>query len=155
MLLYGEGKEMDYRKETILTIEDEEIIRDSFRYYLEDHGYKVLEAEDGRAGLEIIRNKHPDLVLLDLRMPEMGGLEVLEQLKHDAPDLPVIVISGTGFIGDVAEAMKCGACNYLLKPVADFDIMRYAVEQALEKKSLVEENRRLRQEIARLQALHS
>ncbi len=146
---------MDYRKETILTIEDEKIIRDSFRFYLEDHGYKVLEAEDGRAGLKIIRQKHPDLVLLDLRMPEMGGLEVLEQLKQDAPDLPVIVISGTGFIGDVAEAMKCGACNYLLKPVADFDIMRYAVEQALEKKSLVEENRRLRQEIARLQALHS
>lgn len=153
MLLYGEGGKMDYKKETILTIEDEQLIRDSFRFYLEDHGYRVLEAEDGRAGLAIIRKQNPDLVLLDLRMPEMGGLEVLEQLKHDAPDLPVIVISGTGFIGDVAEAMKHGACNYLLKPVADFDIMRYAVEQALEKKNLLEENRQLRLEIARLQSL--
>lgn len=155
MLLYGECKGMDSKNKTILTIEDEELIRDSFRFYLEDHGYNVLEAENGSAGLEMIRIRHPDLVLLDLRMPKMDGLEVLKQLQLDTPDLPVIVISGTGFIGDVAEAMKCGACNYLIKPVADFDIMRYAVEQALEKVALIEENRRLRREISRLQSLQS
>lgn len=124
---------MDAKKETILIIEDESLIRDSFRYYLEDYDYRVLEAENGRAGLEKIRKHHPDLVLLDLRMPEMGGFEVLEQLRRDIPDLPVIVMSGSGVAGDVAEAMKCGACNYLLKPVVDFATMRYAVAQALDK----------------------
>ncbi len=124
---------MDAKKETILIIEDEIIIRDTFRFCLEDYGYRVLEAENGRIGLEMIRKNHPDLVLLDLRMPEMDGLEVLKKLGSDTHDLPVIVISGAGFAGDVEEAMKCGACNYLLKPVADFDTMRSAVEQALDK----------------------
>ena len=124
---------MDAKKETILIIDDEALIRDSFRYYLVDYDYRVIEAENGRVGLEMIRKNHPDLVLLDLRMPEMGGLEVLEQLRRDTPDFPVIVISGSGFAGDVAEAMKCGASNYLLKPVTDFATMRYAVEQALDK----------------------
>lgn len=140
---------------TILTIEDEDLIRDSFRFYLEDHGYKVLEAEDGRAGLEIIHRQKPDLVLLDLRMPEMDGLEVLQEVQRNAPDLPVIVISGTGFVGDVAEAMKHGAVNYLLKPIFDFELLRYAVEYALERARLVAENRFLRQENLRLQSLQS
>ena len=138
---------------TVLTIEDEEIIRESFSFYLEDHGYKVLEAENGRLGLEMIREHHPDIVLLDLRMPEMDGLEVLEQLKEEKPDLPVIVISGTGFIGNVAEAMRRGACNYLLKPISDFTILHYALEQALEKSSLIEENRTLRKQVKELQTL--
>lgn len=153
--LSGDFVEMPTKTQTILTIEDEKLIRDSFRFYLEDYGYKVLEAEDGRLGVEMIRRHQPDLVLLDLRMPEMDGLEVLQQVQEEMPDLPVIVISGTGFIGDAAEAMRYGACNYLLKPVADFDIMRYAVEQALEKVRLIQENRTLRQEISRLQMLDS
>lgn len=140
---------------TVLTIEDEELIRDSFRFYLEDYGYKVLEAENGREGLTVIRRYHPDVVLLDLRMPEMDGLEVLQQVRMEKPDLPVIVVSGTGFIGNVAEAMRQGACNYLLKPIIDFDILRYALEQALEKAALVEENKTLRQELAQLKALHT
>ena len=140
---------------TVLTIEDEALIRDSFRFYLEDYGYKVLEAENGREGLTVIRRYHPDVVLLDLRMPEMDGLEVLQQVRMEKPDLPVIVVSGTGFIGNVAEAMRQGACNYLLKPIIDFDILRYALEQALEKAALVEENKTLRQELAQLKALHT
>ncbi len=135
---------------TILTIEDEKLIRDSFRFYLEDYDYKVLEAENGQEGLEVIRKHHPDVVLLDLRMPEMDGLEVLQRIQVEQPDLPVIVISGTGFLGNVAEAMRQGACNYLLKPIADFDILRYALEQVLEKVALIKENRALRQELAEL-----
>lgn len=141
---------MAIKSYTVLTIEDEALIRDSFRFYLEDYGYKILEAENGREGLEIIRSHRPDVVLLDLRMPEMDGLEVLQQVRVEKPELPVIVISGTGFIGNVAEAMRQGACNYLLKPIADFDILRYALEQALEKVALVEENRLLRKELNKL-----
>jgi len=138
---------------TVLTIEDEELIRDSFRFYLEDYGYKVLEAENGKEGLEVIHTQNPDVVLLDLRMPEMDGLEVLQQLRKEKPDLPVIVISGTGFIDNVAEALRQGACNYLLKPIADFDILRCALEQALEKAALMKENRILQQELMELKAL--
>ncbi len=68
---------MDVPAYTVLTIEDEKLIRDSFRFYLEDCGYKVLEAENGLTGLEVIRKQHPDVVLLDLRMPEMDEFEVL------------------------------------------------------------------------------
>jgi putative two-component system response regulator len=126
---------------TILTIDDESLIRETFRFYLEDCGYTVLEAADGRRGLELVRAEHPDLVLLDLRMPELDGLEVLKVLHNEYPELPVIVISGTGFIGDAVEAMKEGAWSYLLKPISDLHGLRYGVEQALEKARLIEENR--------------
>lgn len=88
-------------------------------------------------------------------MPEMDGLEVLQQVRKEKPDLPVIVISGTGFIGNVAEAMRQGACNYLIKPITDFDILRYALEHALEKVALVEENRILRKELTQMKALQA
>ena len=140
---------------TVLTIEDETLIRDSFRFFLEDHGYNVLEAENGKEGLDMIRAHSPDVVLLDLRMPEMDGLEVLQQVQKEKPKLPIIVISGTGFIGNVAEALRQGACNYLLKPIADFDILRYALEHALGKVALVEENRLLRKELSELKALQA
>lgn len=130
---------------TILTIDDESLIRETFRFYLEDCGYAVLEAADGRSGLERVKEWQPDLVLLDLRMPELDGLEVLKVLHREYPELPVIVISGTGFIGDAVEAMKEGAWSYLLKPITDFNSLRYGVEQALDKARLVEENRLYRE----------
>lgn len=136
---------MQTKEVTILTIDDESLIRDSFRFYLEDCGYLVQEAENGRVGLAKIHAKRPDLVLLDLRMPEVDGLVVLKEIHKQYPDLPVIVISGTGFIGDAVEAMKSGAWSYLLKPINDFNSLRYAVEQALEKAKLRVENRNYRE----------
>jgi len=118
---------------TILTIDDESLIRESFRFYLEDCGFRVEEAENGRIGLEMIEKNRPDLVLVDLRMPEVDGLEVLQHVQKHYPELPIIVISGTGYIGDAVEAMSLGAWSYLLKPISDFNSLRYAVEQALEK----------------------
>lgn len=130
-----------------MTIDDESLIRQSFRFYLEDCGYQVQEAENGRVGLGMIRKSLPDLVLLDLRMPEIDGLDVLQEVNEKYPDLPIIVISGTGFIGDAVEAMKRGAWSYLLKPIADFNALRYAVEQALEKARLIMENRNYRKKL--------
>ncbi len=138
---------MNPKEVTILTIDDESLIRQSFRFYLEDFGYQVLEAENGRLGLQIIHEKQPDLVLVDLRMPEIDGLSVLKEVHTDYPDMPIIVVSGTGFIGDAVEAMNCGAWSYLLKPITDFNSLRYAVEQALEKAKLIEENRNYREQL--------
>ncbi len=132
---------------TILTIDDESLIRESFRFYLEDCGYQMLEAENGRIGLEMIAEYRPDLVLVDLRMPEVDGLEVLQHVGKHYPELPIIVISGTGYIGDAVEAMNLGAWSYLLKPISDFNSLRYAVEQALEKARLIKENRSYRERL--------
>ena len=131
----------------ILTIDDDNLIRESFRLYLEDCGYQVQEAENGRVGLEMIHESVPDLVLLDLRMPEVDGLEVLQEVDDKYPDLPVIVISGTGFVGDAVEAMRQGAWSYLLKPIDDFNALQCAVEQALEKARLIKENRSYREKL--------
>ena len=125
----------------ILTIDDEKAIRDSFRNYLEDYDYKVLEAENGRTGLDIIRQETPDLILVDLRMPEVDGLEVLSFVKENLPDTPIIVVSGTGVIADVVEALHLGAWDYLLKPIEDLDVLRYAVVQSLERSWLIKQNR--------------
>ncbi len=125
----------------ILTIDDEENIRDSFRLFLEDYDFRVLEACNGREGLEIFEREHPDLVLCDLRMPELDGLEVLATLKEQAPDTPIIVVSGTGVIGDAIEAIRRGAWNYLLKPIQDMSVLIHAISQALERSRLIKENR--------------
>lgn len=125
----------------ILTIDDEAFIRISFRNFLEDCDYRVLEADNGRAGVEIFQREHPDLVLLDLRMPEMDGLEVLQVITAQAPDTPVIVVSGTGVLSDALEALRLGAWDYLMKPVEDLSVMQHAVERALERSRLLKENR--------------
>ncbi|MGC8492755.1 MAG: response regulator [Syntrophobacteraceae bacterium] len=133
----------------LLVIEDDEILRQSLLDYLEDRGFELLEAENGRIGLEILRREKPDLILTDLRMPELDGLEVIRQAAASAPQTPVIVVSGTGKIGDAIEALRCGARDYILKPVEDMAIISLAVESALEWARLVRENREYQTELER------
>ncbi len=132
---------MSERQIRILTIDDEENIRDSFRLYLEDFDYQVIEAKNGREGLELFAREKPDLVLCDLRMPEIDGLEVLSRIREQSPDTPIIVVSGTGVIGDAIEAVRRGAWNYLLKPIQDLSTLQHAIDQALERTRLIRENR--------------
>jgi len=129
------------RNPVILTIDDEDNIRDSFRMFLEDYDYKILEAQNGREGLELFAREKPDLVLCDLRMPEIDGLEVIAKIKQESPDTPIIVVSGTGIIGDAIEAIRCGAWNYLLKPIQDMSVLLHAINQAMERSRLIVENR--------------
>ncbi|HLP48356.1 MAG TPA: response regulator, partial [Candidatus Kapabacteria bacterium] len=131
----------------ILVVDDEVPVRMSLGAFLEDCGYEVLEAENGRVGLEKFKSENPDLVLVDLRMPEVDGLEVLLEITAQSPDTPVIVVSGTGFIGDVIEALHRGAWDYLLKPVIDMEMLRYAVKKALERSSLIKENKAYRENL--------
>ena len=125
----------------VLVIEDETPVRESFREFLEDQLYIVHEATNGAEGVAQFNEHHPDVVVLDLRMPEMNGHQVLEQLSAQSPDTPLIVVSGTGNISDTIEALHLGAWDYLLKPVTDLNILEHAIKQALEKARLIKENR--------------
>ena len=125
----------------ILTIDDEAYIRKSIRSYLEDHGFEVFEAENGRVGVEMFHQVRPDLVLLDLRMPELDGLQVLEILRDQSPETPLIVASGTGSIDSVVQALHLGAWDYILKPVQDMNVLIHSVTKCLKESRLQMENR--------------
>ncbi len=138
---------MHQRPPRILTIDDDINVRSNLVAYLEDSGFDVVEAENGRRGLEVFAESSPDLVLVDLRMPVMGGMEVLERLRQDAPDVPVIVVSGVGVLEEAVEALRHGAWDYVTKPVTDMRVLEHAVNKALERARLLEERKRYREHL--------
>lgn len=117
-------------KAKILTIDDEDIIRESIQAYLEDSGFAVIHAENGRVGLEVFRRERPDLVLVDLRMPEVDGLDVLAKVTSESPLTPIIVVSGTGVLQDAIEALRLGAWDYVTKPVQDMAVLEHEIGRA-------------------------
>ncbi|WP_303720600.1 HD domain-containing phosphohydrolase [Malonomonas rubra] len=139
----------------ILTVDDEASIRTSFRLYLEDFGYRVEEAADGSAGFEMFQALNPDLVLLDISMPGQNGLDILKLIHEANPDQPVIMVSGSGEICDVVNAINLGARSYILKPVTDLSILLHTVEKELERARLVRENREYRKHLEEMVALRT
>ena len=125
----------------VLIIEDERPVRESFKLFLEDLDYTVLEADDGAHGIEQFNLHKPDIVLTDLRMPNVDGHTVLKTLAEQSPDTPLIVASGTGNITDTVQALQLGAWDYLLKPVADLSILEHALTKSLDRARLLKENR--------------
>jgi YesN/AraC family two-component response regulator len=93
----------------LLTVDDEEAIRSGIAAYFEDSGFLVSEASDGLAGLELIRQSRPDIVITDLRMPRMDGLELIDAVTAEFDNLPIIVLSGTGVLADAIDALRRGA----------------------------------------------
>ena len=134
----------------LLTIDDEDALRRSIQLFFEDCDFEVFEANNGRKGLEVFRQEKPDIVLVDLRMPEMDGLEVIQVLAKEAPEVPVIVVSGTGVLEDAIEAIRAGATDYVTKPVADLLVLEHTVQKALEKAALVAENRMYQENLEEL-----
>ena len=130
----------------ILIIDDEKLVRESIAIYLEDSGYIVVEAEDGKQGIEHFCEFNPDLVLCDLRMPQLDGLEVLKKLSALSPDTPIIIVSGAGQIHDVVEALRLGAHDYLVKPITDLAVLENAITNALSHHRLEQQNKEYRQE---------
>lgn len=127
---------MDATKATLLIVEDDVFTRTSMTAYLRAEGYDVSKAGNGVEALEIIHSSQPDLVITDLRMPEMGGLELLKKLKENLPQLPVIIISGEGTMGSVIEALQLGARDYLQKPIQDMGLLKHSIELAVSHASL-------------------
>ena len=134
----------------ILTIEDEPPIRDSIVAYLEDSGFTMLEAEDGPSGLEIFRNEHPDVVLCDLRLPGMDGLEVLSTITAESPETPVIIVSGVSLLNYAVQALKRGAWDYVTKPIHDMAVLESAVRRVIEHADLQRQNREYRKHLETL-----
>ncbi len=131
----------------VLSIEDEGTVRRSIVAYLEDSGFEMLEAVNGRIGLQVFQDERPDLVLCDLRMPEVDGLTVLAQITAIEPEVPIIIVSGTGDMGDAIEALKLGAWDYITKPIQDMAVLEHAIRKALERATLIREVREYREHL--------
>jgi signal transduction histidine kinase len=132
-------------KAAILIIDDEEAIRDSCCQVLAKAGYKTQTAEDGDVGMEKISEAKPDLILVDLKMPGMGGMEILEKIAQIDPSIICIVITGYATIELAVEAMKRHAYDFISKPFTP-DQLRIVVKRGLERRRLALESQRLRRE---------
>jgi two-component system, NtrC family, nitrogen regulation response regulator NtrX len=133
-------------KSRILVIDDETAIRDSLRMTLEYEGYEFVGAATGQEGLALAERESPDLVLLDVKMPGMDGLEVLDRLRAMNDAVPVVVISGHGTISTAVEATKKGAFDFIEKPFAS-DRVLVSLRNALDQRQLRDENRSLKRAV--------
>ncbi|WP_047246037.1 sigma-54-dependent transcriptional regulator [Maribacter thermophilus] len=134
----------------ILVIEDEAAIRRVLVKILseENNGYTLEEAEDGLKGLEAIKGNDYDLVLCDIKMPKMDGVEVLEAARKIKPEIPFIMISGHGDLDTAVNTMRLGAFDYISKP-PDLNRLLTTVRNALDRKSLVVENKNLKKKVSK------
>jgi sigma-B regulation protein RsbU (phosphoserine phosphatase) len=131
----------------LLVIDDDILVRQSIVAYLEDSGFRIHAESNGTDGIAWFRAHKPDLVLTDLRMPDLDGLALLRLVKEVDPDIPVIVISGMGMVADVAEALRLGAADYLIKPLVDMEVLTHSINKALAVLDLQRDNKRYRRKL--------
>jgi DNA-binding NtrC family response regulator len=141
-------------KPKVLVIDDEEIVRISCLRALQPEGYDVSVVQCGAEGLRILEKENFDLALIDLKMPDMDGIEVLRKVKEEWPGTEVVIITGYGTVGSAVQSMKFGAFDYLEKPFTP-DQLLLVVSRALEKKRFVFENLKFRQEATMLYRLEN
>ena len=139
-------------KRTILVVDDEESILQSVTDILEDEGFQVKTAENGEVALSVIREAMPDIVLLDIWMPGMDGIEVLRRSKEEWPFIPVVIMSGHGTIETAVKATKLGAYDFIEKPLS-YEELVMTLQNALRFRELQEENVLLRQKVGRVKEL--
>src|SRR6201990_1379092 len=136
----------------ILIIDDEKAIRKTLSEILSYEGYKIDEARDGEEGLKKVKEKEYDVILCDIKMPKLDGIEFLEKTKETSPDIPIIMISGHGTIETAVEAVKKGAYDYISKP-PDLNRLLITIRNAMDKTSLVTETKVLKRKVARVQEM--
>jgi two-component system nitrogen regulation response regulator NtrX len=132
----------------VMVVDDEEGIRESLSGILEDEGYSVLTAGSGEEALGILKEQTPDLILLDVWLPGIDGIETLNEIKNLKPDLPVVMISGHGNIELAVKATKTGAYDFIEKPLSLERVLLVA-ERALERRTLEMENKTLRRDLTK------
>src|SRR5512140_607803 len=134
-------------KPRILVVDDEKFIRDILADFLGMEGYVVRTAEDGAAALGELNNAHYDLIISDLKMPRMGGIELLDAVHIAAPHALTVIMTGFGTVETAIDAMKRGAYDYILKPFKVEEVI-HVVQRGLEKQRLAAENLRLREALS-------
>ena len=141
-------------KFTILVIDDEKNIREGLSMALEDEGYEVITAEDGKKGLEKALYDSVDLIITDLRMPLVSGEEILKKVVAELPSIPVIVLTGHGTVELAVEAMRIGAYDFLTKPL-DLDRLFRLVKRALENRALALQKQELEEKLEKKTSLEN
>lgn len=136
----------------ILIIDDEKAIRKTLTEILSFEGYKIAEAADGEEGLKKFKEKSYDLVLCDIKMPKLDGIEFLQKAGEINPDIPVIMISGHGNIETAVEAVKKGAYDYISKP-PDLNRLLITIRNAMDKSNLVTETKVLKRRVNKVQEM--
>ncbi|MCC5885912.1 MAG: SpoIIE family protein phosphatase [Gammaproteobacteria bacterium] len=131
----------------LLLIDDVVADRESLAARLRSRGFQVDAAASGAEALQFADDQAPDLILCELHMDDPDGLSMLERLTRDLPDVPLVVVTADSSMGDVMQALRLGAADYLWKPVADVDVLIHAVDSALERSRLRQENSRFKQEL--------
>jgi putative two-component system response regulator len=131
----------DFRVRKILLVDDEVGICYNLQAFFEDHGYQVLVAYNGKEGLETFLAEEPDLVILDLHMPEMNGHELLLQIAETHPEIPKIVMSGVGVITEAMQSINEGGWDFIAKPILDLNVMLHKIRLVEEKAHLLLQNR--------------
>jgi len=137
-------------RETILIIEDEEDIRNLLASMLESEGYQIFTACNGREGIDMFQEYEPDLILSDVRMPVMDGIEVLREIKAKELDAEVIILTGHSDEATAIDCLRLGAYDYFRKPLEDIDVLLAAIERVLEKRNLEIKNRSLVKQLQEL-----
>ena len=136
----------------VLIIDDEHGLRRSLGAYLEDMDHEVLEAENGLKGVEVLRKNLERIkaVIVDLNMPVMNGYAFIEEAVREAPEVPLIVLSGVGIVEDALRAMRLGAWDFMTKPLHNMDIVQHTLEKVLERARLIGENKKYRENLESL-----
>lgn len=114
------------KAKTILVVDDKIENRELISFHLIQNGYQVIKAESGHAALDAIRIENPDLVLLDIKMPGMDGIETLKKIKTMAPSIPVAMVTAVWDENEAKKAMEAGAFEYITKPI-DFEYLKLAI----------------------------
>jgi len=141
---------VDLNNTNILIIDDDEGLATSLKFFFEDLNCVVKTASSGEEGLELFDLNTPDIVFVDLNMPGIGGHSVISTITRNNPEIPIIVVSGTGVIKEVVRAMNLGAWEFIQKPILQFEELELAVLKALERKQLIKENNDYKENLERL-----
>ena len=142
-------------EQSILVVDDDMLVRKVLKKYISSLGYYVDTAEDGSGALDMLRSFSYDLVLTDLQMPRLGGIELLKKMFLEYPDIPKIVLTGQGTNDDIIAALKSGAYDFLYKPIDDFEILEFSIKRAVESKKLKEDKERHVAEIEKINEIVS
>ncbi|MGB2980818.1 MAG: response regulator [Candidatus Zixiibacteriota bacterium] len=136
--------------ERILVVDDELFVRELLLEFLSSEGYEVSLADSGEKAVKLMQSEPADVVLVDLKMPGIDGIETLRQIKKTAPDALAIVMTGYPTIDSSIEALRCGAYDYVVKPFKLNDL-KSSIEKALEEHKLKDQTTRLKERIAHLE----